>query len=103
MTDSKSFDKDLLYRLCEKYGVELSDKYGKPMIKEYDGTVRPLIDEENGMDELILQIENRTIDNLTSKLVEFFSTHGKDVWDHISASDFINDNICEIAERMKHK
>lgn len=46
MVDSKPFDKDLFYRLCEKYGVELSDKYDKPMIKESDSTVRPLTDED---------------------------------------------------------
>jgi hypothetical protein len=46
MVDSKSFDRDLFYRLCEKYGLELSDKYDKPMIKESDGTVRPLTDKD---------------------------------------------------------
>ena len=39
MTDDKPFDKELFYRLCEEYNVELSDKYDKPMIKESDGTV----------------------------------------------------------------
>ena len=43
MTDDKPFDKELFYRLCEKYNVELSDK---PMIKESDGTVRPLTDKD---------------------------------------------------------
>ena len=37
MTDDKPFDKELFYRLCEEYNVELSDKYDKPMIKESDG------------------------------------------------------------------
>lgn len=46
MTDNKPFDRDLFYRLCEKYNVELSDKYDKPMIKESDGTVRSLTDED---------------------------------------------------------
>lgn len=46
MVDSKSFDRDLFYRLCEKYGLELSDKYDKPMIKESDGTVRSLTDKD---------------------------------------------------------
>ena len=46
MVDSKSFDRDLFYRLCEKYGLELSDKYDKPMIKESYGTVRPLTDKD---------------------------------------------------------
>ena len=44
MTDDKPFDKELFYRLCEKYNVELSDD--KPMIKESDGTVRPLTDKD---------------------------------------------------------
>lgn len=46
MIDSKPFDKDLFYRLCEKYSVELSDKYDKPMLKKPDGTVRPLTDKD---------------------------------------------------------
>ncbi len=46
MTDDKPFDKELFYRLCEEYNVELSDKYDKPMIKESDGTVRPLTDKD---------------------------------------------------------
>lgn len=46
MVDSKSFDRDLFYRLCEKYGVELLDKYDKPMIKESDGSIRLLTDED---------------------------------------------------------
>lgn len=41
-----SFDTELFYRLCEKYGVELSDKYDNPMIKEKDGTIRPLSDDD---------------------------------------------------------
>ena len=27
------FDKELFLSLCEKYGVELNDKYDQPMIK----------------------------------------------------------------------
>ena len=46
MVDSKPFDRDLFYRLCEKYNVELSDKYDKPMLKEPNGTVRPLTDDD---------------------------------------------------------
>ena len=46
MTDNKPFDRDLFYRLCEKYNVELSDKYDKPMIKESDGSIRSLTDED---------------------------------------------------------
>jgi len=46
MVDSKPFDRNLFYRLCEKYNVELSDKYDKPMIKESDGTVRLLTDKD---------------------------------------------------------
>lgn len=40
------FDAELFYRFCEKYGVELSDKYDNPMIKEKDGTIRPLSDDD---------------------------------------------------------
>ncbi len=39
------FNGELFYKLCEKYGVEVSNKYNKPMIKEKDGTVRPLSDD----------------------------------------------------------
>ena len=46
MTDDKPFDKELFYRLCEKYGVEFSDEYDKPMLKEPDGTVKPLTDKD---------------------------------------------------------
>ena len=35
------FDSKLFYDLCEKYGVELSDKYSEPMIK-VDGEIIPL-------------------------------------------------------------
>lgn len=37
---------ELFYKLCEKYGVEVSDKYNKPMIKEKDGTIRLLSDDD---------------------------------------------------------
>ena len=40
------FNSELFYKLCEKYGVELSDKYNRPMIKKEDGTVRPLSDDD---------------------------------------------------------
>ena len=46
MPVSKPFDKELFYRLCEKYGVELSDKYDKPMLIEPNGTLRSLTDED---------------------------------------------------------
>ena len=32
-------DKDLFYSLCEKYGVELTDKYGRAVIKTDDGVL----------------------------------------------------------------
>ena len=97
------FNKELFYSLCEKYDVELSDKYDKPMIKEEDGTLRPLVDVEDNVDELILQLRDRTIDELAERLTNFFSEHGKEVWNHVSAADFINDNICEIVEKMKNE
>lgn len=31
------FDRDLFYSLCDKYGVELSDQYDRPMLKADDG------------------------------------------------------------------
>lgn len=80
MTDSKPFDKDLFYKLCEKYNVPLLTReqiekiakncgvevsYTEPgkggfildsskiiyksvngMLKELDGTVRPLADDD---------------------------------------------------------
>ena len=35
------FDSKLFYDLCEKYGVELSNKYSEPMIKVH-GKIIPL-------------------------------------------------------------
>lgn len=40
------FNRELFYGLCEKYGVELSDKHDRPMIEEKDGTIRPLSDDD---------------------------------------------------------
>ena len=36
------FDKELFYALCNQYGVELSDKSDKPMLKTDDG-IRELV------------------------------------------------------------
>ena len=40
------FNRELFYCLCEKYGVELSDKHDRSMIEEKDGTIRPLSDDD---------------------------------------------------------
>lgn len=40
------FNGELFYKLCEKYDVEVSNKYNKPMIKEKDGTVRSTSDDD---------------------------------------------------------
>ncbi len=37
-------DKELFYDLCNKYNVEVSDKYNKPMIKD-DGEIKELTQE----------------------------------------------------------
>ena len=39
------FNKELFYDLCNKYGVELSDEYSKPMIKT-DGEVRQVEEQD---------------------------------------------------------
>ena len=39
------FDKELFYALCNQYGVELSDKYDKPMLKTDDG-IRELVEQD---------------------------------------------------------
>lgn len=39
------FDKELFYSLCEKYQVELSEEFDRPMIKDGD-TIKPLTDTE---------------------------------------------------------
>ena len=44
--DVKMFNRELFYGLCEKYGVELSDKHDRSMIEEKDGTIRPLSDDD---------------------------------------------------------
>lgn len=36
------FDKDLFISICKDYGVEFSDKYDKPMIRDYNGELKPL-------------------------------------------------------------
>lgn len=39
------FNKELFYTLCDKYGVELSDHYDKPMLKT-DGGIRELVEQD---------------------------------------------------------
>ena len=39
------FTRDLFYTLCDKYGVELSDQYEKPMLK-VDGAIRELVEQD---------------------------------------------------------
>lgn len=36
------FNKELFYALCDKYGVELSNQYDKPMLKT-NGEIRELV------------------------------------------------------------
>lgn len=39
------FNKKLFYELCEKYGVELSNQYEKPMLK-VDGEIREVMEQD---------------------------------------------------------
>lgn len=39
------FNKELFYALCDKYGVELSDQYDKPMLKT-DSEIRELVEQD---------------------------------------------------------
>lgn len=39
------FNRELFYTLCDKYGVEFSDKYDKPMLKTEDG-LRELVEQD---------------------------------------------------------
>lgn len=39
------FNKELFYTLCNKYDVELSDKYDKPMLKT-NGEIRELVEQD---------------------------------------------------------
>ena len=39
------FNKELFYALCDKYGVEFSDQYDKPMLKTEDG-LRELVEQD---------------------------------------------------------
>lgn len=50
------FDRKLFYDLCNKYGVELSDKYDKPMIKT-DGEVRQFVEQD--VRELLPEYQKR--------------------------------------------
>ncbi len=38
-------DIDLFYELCDKYGIELSDKYDRPMLSRGD-MIRPILDKD---------------------------------------------------------
>lgn len=39
------FNKELFYALCDKYGVELSNQYDKPMLKT-NGEIRELVEQD---------------------------------------------------------
>lgn len=39
------FTRDLFYTLCDKYGVELSDQYDRPMLK-VDGEIREFVEQD---------------------------------------------------------
>lgn len=39
------FNKELFYALCDKYNVELSDQYDKPMLKT-EGGIRELVEQD---------------------------------------------------------
>ena len=39
------FNRELFYALCDKYGVEFSDQYDKPMLKTEDG-LRELVEQD---------------------------------------------------------
>lgn len=51
------FDRDLFYSLCNKYGVELSDQYDKPMLKT---------------DDALREITEKDIKNLIPQFEEVF-------------------------------
>jgi hypothetical protein len=36
------FDRELFDAICEDYGVEFSEEYDCPMVKENDGSIHPL-------------------------------------------------------------
>lgn len=43
----------------------------------------------------------KAINDLTNNLIDYFSEHAHEVWNHVSARDFICDNIETIAKKMK--
>lgn len=43
----------------------------------------------------------KAINDLTNNLINYFSKHAYEVWDHVSARDFICDNIEMISENIK--
>lgn len=45
----------------------------------------------------------QAISDLTDNLIEYFSKHAHEVYSHVSARDFICDNIDMISEKMKTK
>jgi hypothetical protein len=54
------FNGDLFYGLCEKYGVELSDVYGKPVL-QFGDAVREITEED--------------VRNMLPGFQEYFSYH----------------------------
>ena len=46
---------------------------------------------------------NQIFDEASNALTDYFSEHAHEVWDRVSARDFISDNIEVIIEKLKSK
>lgn len=40
------------------------------------------------------------VNALTNRLIDYFTEHAHEVWDHVSARDFVCDNIEVISEKL---
>lgn len=61
--ETKPFDPDLFFKICEEYGVEFSTEYDQIMFEEEDGTIHshPLFyDRQTEGDEVIMVNMNET-------------------------------------------
>lgn len=74
----------------EKENEELSD-----LDKDLDKMINSLPDDNN------LNQREKIIDEVSNILIDYFSEHAHEVWDRVSARDFICDNIEMIAEKLK--
>ena len=70
-------------------------------LKEGELEELKVIKSDGFTDSLLNMGYTKAINDLTNNLISYFSEHAYEVWNHVSARDFICDNIETIAEKMK--